>query len=103
MDVGGHLTSSGHQIWTLMDVPGRSGNTLKVPGSRPGRPTKIPERLRSRTPTVVTLTSWKEINGSGPPIRVTTPKKPSRFIISKRANFCGQVTKKKWYPSLPQD
>ena len=25
-----------------MDVPGRSGNTLKVPGTRPGRPTSRP-------------------------------------------------------------
>jgi hypothetical protein len=33
VDVGGHCTLSGQQIWTLMDVPGRSGNTLKVPGS----------------------------------------------------------------------
>ncbi len=40
MDVGGHCLSSDQQIWTLMDVSGPSGNTLKVPGSRPGRPTK---------------------------------------------------------------
>jgi len=40
VDVGGHSTSSDQQIWTLMDIGGRSGNTLKVPGSRPGRPTK---------------------------------------------------------------
>jgi hypothetical protein len=40
VDIGGHCTSSGQQIWTLMDVRGCSGNTLKVPGSRPGRPTK---------------------------------------------------------------
>ena len=39
MDIGGHATFSGQQIWTLTDGHGRSGNTLKVPGSRPGRPT----------------------------------------------------------------
>ena len=47
MDVGGHPTSSGQQIWTLMDVPGRSGNTLKVPGSRPGRPTRNHQKTSS--------------------------------------------------------
>ena len=41
MDVGGHSTSSGQQIWTLRDVPGHSGNTLKVLGSRPRRPTDV--------------------------------------------------------------
>jgi len=39
VDVCRHCNSSVQQIWTLMDVPGRSGNTLKVLGSRPGRPT----------------------------------------------------------------
>ncbi|CAG4907035.1 unnamed protein product [Acidithrix sp. C25] len=38
MDVGGHCTSSGEQISRLMDVPGRSGNTLKVPDRTPGGP-----------------------------------------------------------------
>ncbi len=42
VDVSGHCTSSGQQIWTLMDVHGRFENTLKVPGSRPGRPTMEP-------------------------------------------------------------
>jgi len=50
------------------DVPGRSGNTLKVPGSRPGRPTKIPERY-AHAPNGRDTDNWKEINGSGPPIR----------------------------------
>jgi hypothetical protein len=40
VDVGGHSTPSGQQIWTLRDVPGYSGNTPKVPESRPGRPTE---------------------------------------------------------------
>ena len=44
-----------------MDVPGRSGNTLKVPGSRPGRPTRCSEPSRSCIPTVAVFTSWKEI------------------------------------------
>jgi len=39
VDVGGHFTLFGQQIWTLSDVPGHSGNTLKVLGSRPRRPT----------------------------------------------------------------
>ena len=32
MDVGGHSTSSGQQIWTMMDVPGHPGNTPKLSG-----------------------------------------------------------------------
>src|ERR1017187_10242844 len=39
-DIGRHSTLSDQQIWTLSDVLGYSGNTPKVPGSRPGRPTK---------------------------------------------------------------
>ena len=65
MDVDGQFPSSGQQIWTLMDVRGRSGNTLKVPGSRPGRPTKFPPedygRSRSWIPTVAILARSKEI------------------------------------------
>jgi hypothetical protein len=41
VDVGGLSTSSDQQIWTLRNVPGHSGNTLKAPGSRPGRPTSL--------------------------------------------------------------
>jgi hypothetical protein len=37
--VDGLPASSDQQIWTVMDLHGPSGNTPKVPGSRPGRPT----------------------------------------------------------------
>jgi hypothetical protein len=36
---GGLPTSPDQQIWTVMDLHGPSGNTPKVPGLRPGRPT----------------------------------------------------------------
>ena len=39
VDVGGHSTPSDQQIWTLRNGPEHSGNTPKVPGSRPGQPT----------------------------------------------------------------
>jgi hypothetical protein len=38
--VDGLSGSSDQQIWTVMDLYGPSGNTPKVPGSRPGRPTE---------------------------------------------------------------
>ena len=38
-----NCASSDQQIWTLMDITGHSGNALKVPGSRPGRPTEAHE------------------------------------------------------------
>jgi len=52
VDVGGHCASSDGPIWTLMDLPGRSGNTPKVPGSRPERltrPTSICKGFRGRS------------------------------------------------------
>jgi len=48
VDVGGNPTSSDQQIWKLMDVPGHSGNTFKVPGSRLGRRTKSKQSLHAQ-------------------------------------------------------
>ena len=36
VDVGGHSTPSGQQIWTLRNVPGHSGNTPKCRDRDPG-------------------------------------------------------------------
>ena len=59
-----------------MDVSGRSGNTLKVPRSRPGRPTtgppQDPERSRSWITTVAKLTSWKDIHSPPSPLSELT-------------------------------
>ncbi len=60
VDVGGHPTLPGPRIWSATDVHGRSGNTLIVSGSRPGRPAMTSERSRSYITKVATLSNLNE-------------------------------------------
>jgi len=48
-NVGERPTSFDQQIWTSKNVPGSGRMAPKVPGSRPGRPTKVPDQHLWRT------------------------------------------------------
>ena len=88
MDVGGHFTLSGQRISTLRNVPGHSGNTLKVPGSRPGRPTRRTACSCLWIPTVVTFSILGEIERLG---KIFDNAKPSS-IHSSRPNRTLEVS-----------
>jgi hypothetical protein len=45
--IDGRSGSYDQQIWTVTYIHGPSVNTPKVPGSRPGRPTKFTKTVRS--------------------------------------------------------
>jgi hypothetical protein len=75
--VEGPSTSSDQQIWTVMDLYGPPGNTPKVPGSRPGRPTNLIPDDDSFLGLVITPsccrldTNYSTLGG----IRTSTPNK----------------------------
>jgi hypothetical protein len=75
--VDGSSASSNQQIWTVTDLHGPSGNTPKVPGSRPGRPTNLIPDDDSFLGLVITPsccrldTNYSTLGG----IRTSTPNK----------------------------